>query len=281
MLKYIVLLLLVVSTCSAQLVRANYRAGNCATTIDSLFLVLQSSSQCLTGNVYPFNGETRLYSCSGDQVVYQNCSDTSCGVCSGNAVQVGTTTCIAWTTNDYSDQLSCGSTLPPTPVNTPLVSQFDGTSCTGGLQFTGIYGDDYCTANGLKYSCNSTTFVTYNCTSAGCGNCTILNQVGLASGSNFCSGYSQYQCLNSTSVNLPTGSASSTTGIVSSSTGVIAVSTTGSSAPTGNNASGSEDSGATGGNNPSGSSSGVSHSGAAALYIPMLLVLAVVCVVVL
>jgi len=209
--KYIALLLIAVCAVSAQITRSNYHAGNCNTSSSSLYFVSSNNFQCLTGTVYPFNGETRAYTCSNGTIQYKNCTDTACANCNGPIVTVGTSVCIAWTTNDYSDQLSCGSSVPPTPFNTPLVSQFDGNGCTGSMQFLGAYGQDYCLASGLKYSCNATDLITYNCTAAGCGNCRVIETNQLSGGS-FCSGFTEYQCLNATGALLPgTGSGSNST----------------------------------------------------------------------
>jgi len=195
--KYIVLLLIAACACSAQITRSNYHAGKCATSPSSLYFVSANSFQCLTGTVYPFNGETRSYTCNGGIIEYNNCTDTGCNNCTGPLVTVGASVCIAWTTNDYSDSLTCGSSVPSTPINTPLVSQFDGKGCSGNLQFQGAFGSSYCTESGIKYSCNASSIITYNCTAAGCGNCAVIGQDKLINGQ-FCSGYSLYQCLNAT-----------------------------------------------------------------------------------
>jgi len=196
MLKYLALLL-IVCVCSsyAQIIRSNYVAGQCSTSASSLYSVAIASSQCLTGSFFPFNNETRLYSCSGNTISYETCTDGSCSSCS-NSVQVDESTCIAWNTNDHSDQLSCGTTIPSTQTNTPYIAQYNGQKCSGSLEFGGAYSNAYCTASGEKYSCNNTAFAIYNCTSAGCGNCSLIKEMPLTSGI-FCDGYTQYVCVNS------------------------------------------------------------------------------------
>jgi len=212
MLKCALLLLAIAALCSCQITRSNYAVGECNTAPNSLFQILRRSDECLTGNVYPFNGESRRYTCVSGNVGYYNCTDSSCGTCSETFVNVGATVCIPWTTLDHSDVLSCGTTLPETPVNTPLITQYDGNSCQGNLQFQGGYSTGYCAESGARYSCNATTFVNWNCTrsESGCSNCVVLSEVGLFS-TGVCSGYTHYDCLNATGTPQTTGDAYGTT----------------------------------------------------------------------
>jgi len=209
MLKHIVVVLLALiatshATDNTRITRSNYRASNCNANPSDLYRVETRGALCLAGDEYPFDKEIRLYSCSlTGHLSYKLCS-ASCTDCDTVLVEVATPACITWTTNDYSDVLTCGEELPKTLYNTPAISYYNGKDCSGTLQFGGVYGNGYCNNIGQTYGCNATTLFEYNCT-ASCTVCALTKEFTLNGYGESCIGYERYRCINaSLSMESPT-----------------------------------------------------------------------------